>query len=110
MTQDTPKFTRINESFLCTVCGRHVPPASGTCRDHCPFCLTSLHVDRNPGDRSAECGGILKPYGYSQRAGKGWMIHYCCTKCNTKRINKFLEIDEHQADSFDALLALSGKT
>ena len=49
-----------NDSFTCKVCGRLVTPdAAGTDhRNHCPNCLSSLHVDIEPGDREADCGGI----------------------------------------------------
>ena len=40
-----------NDSFTCKVCGRLVTPdAAGTDhRNHCPNCLSSLHVDIEPG-------------------------------------------------------------
>ncbi|MBO7505538.1 RNHCP domain-containing protein [bacterium] len=47
---------KINESFICVNCGREVPLASKTCRNHCPYCFASLHVDGEiPGDRSSIC-------------------------------------------------------
>ena len=107
MTQELPKFTRINESFDCQNCGRTVPLAETTCRDHCPVCLWSLHVDINPGDRAADCGGLLRPISYSANKKKGWMIHYRCEKCGTEKLNRVLEHDVHLADSIDALLKLS---
>ena len=107
MGQDLPKFTKINESFVCGHCGYHVPPSWSTCRDHCPRCLYSLHVDVNPGDRAADCGGMLVPRGYESRSGKGYMILYTCSKCGAARTTRFLEIDRTEADSFDALLKLT---
>ena len=49
------------EVFTCRVCGRTVVPAGAGSdhRNHCPNCLTSLHVDNEPGDRQSECGGIM---------------------------------------------------
>ena len=49
-----------NETFVCKVCGRTVVPqgAGSDHRNHCPNCLSSLHVDIEPGDRAADCGGI----------------------------------------------------
>ena len=108
MSQDLPKFTRINEAFVCQNCNHNVPPAQSTCRDHCPRCLWSIHVDNNPGDRNAGCGAPLQPKSYSSNKKKGFMIHYICLKCGTRKVNKFLEFDEHEADSMDALLKLSG--
>lgn len=52
-----------SDSFTCRVCGRLVTPQSaGTDhRNHCPNCLSSLHVDIEPGDRASDCGGIMEP-------------------------------------------------
>ena len=52
-----------NESFTCKVCGRVVFPdgAGSSHRNHCPNCLHSLHVDLEPGDRAADCGGVMEP-------------------------------------------------
>ena len=110
MTLGTPVFTKINESFQCAQCKHEVLPSASTCRDHCPQCLHSVHVDVNPGDRLAECGGILVPISYSLNKKKGYMIHYRCQQCGEKRINRFLEIDSIEKDSFEALLKLSGIT
>ena len=108
MSQDLPKFTRINEGFNCLHCGHRVPPATSTCRDHCPLCLWSIHVDNNPGDRNAGCGAPLQPISYSSNKKKGFMIHYRCSKCGICKVNRFLDFDEQEADSMDALLKLSG--
>jgi len=110
MSQALPKFTRINETFVCQNCGHCVPIAKSTCRDHCSVCLWSLHVDDNPGDRNANCGGMLKPLAYSSHKKKGYMIHYSCQKCGAEKVNKFLEFDEYESDSTDALLKLSGQS
>ncbi|HLR46538.1 MAG TPA: RNHCP domain-containing protein, partial [Deinococcales bacterium] len=64
-----------NTGFTCSNCGAEVPPlARGGCRNHCPRCLHSLHVDVNPGDRASDCGGLLEPVGLLQVKGKGWVI------------------------------------
>lgn len=110
MTINTPIFTKVNEPFSCIQCGFSVPKSSNTCRDHCPKCLYSLHVDNNPGDRAAECGGILKPIAWSKHKKKGYMIHYICQFCGMKRVNKFLENDTYLADDFDVLIQLSSET
>lgn len=107
MTLSTPRFTRVNEPFVCVVCGEKVPPASQTCRDHCPYCLWSRHVDVLPGDRSADCGGPLRPCGYEKHAKKGIMILYRCETCGEQRRNRFLEADEVCPDSYEALLSLT---
>ena len=60
---ENKKFKMIDESFICEVCKKEVKPLGYTARDHCPYCLSSLHVDINPGDRKNECKGLLKPIG-----------------------------------------------
>ncbi|APJ02692.1 RNHCP domain-containing protein [Silvanigrella aquatica] len=110
MSLEQPVFTKINESFSCSNCHYSVPPAQSTCRDHCPKCLYSIHVDNNPGDRASLCKGILKPIAFSQHKKKGFMIHYQCLSCGEEKRNKFLENDCFIADDFNILLKLSGVT
>ena len=54
-------FTKIDEEFICENCGRKVTKLGYSCRNHCPYCLHSKHVDKNPGDRKEECHGDLEP-------------------------------------------------
>ena len=51
-----------NDTFTCKVCGRVCTPqnAGSDHRNHCPNCLSSLHVDEEPGDRASDCGGIME--------------------------------------------------
>ena len=56
-------FTEIDEEFVCENCGKKVPPLGYSCRNHCPHCLHSKHVDINPGDRAENCHGVLEPIG-----------------------------------------------
>ena len=48
------------DPFTCKVCGRLCTPENtgSQHRNHCPNCLSSLHVDIEPGDRAADCGGL----------------------------------------------------
>lgn len=50
------------DSFTCKVCGRLVVAdgAGSDHRNHCSNCLSSLHVDDEPGDRQADCGGVYR--------------------------------------------------
>ena len=50
-------FERNVEDFVCTVCGQQVEGNGYT--NHCPKCLSSLHVDINPGDRASSCYGVM---------------------------------------------------
>lgn len=103
------KFTKINESFTCIECGRDVPPSDKTCRNHCPYCLHSLHVDINPGDRLNPCQGVLVPVGYSINSKKGIMIEFRCRRCNAMTRNIAKLEGEGVLDDYDLLLGLSGR-
>jgi len=92
---------KINESFVCINCGKSILPAERTCRNHCPFCFVSLHVDWGvPGDRSAECHGIMKPIDYKIQRGD-IKILFQCEICDKQHWNK-RAVD----DDIDSLLTI----
>ena len=93
---------RVDESFICLVCGVDVPLGGARVRDHCPFCLHSLHVDRVPGDRASECLGHLVPASLTQVGGEP-VIQYVCERCGHRH-----RCRAHPDDSQEALRALSG--
>ena len=72
---------RIDEAFVCACCGAEVPKGGAMVRDHCPRCLRGLHVDRVPGDRAADCGGLLDPVGFELRGRDGVVLRYRCRRC-----------------------------
>ena len=95
-----------NTGFVCRHCGREVLPLTGgSYRNHCPFCLYSLHVDIIPGDRASECGGLMEPVGIIHNSGKGWQIVHRCQKCGFERCNMVSE-DPRQPDDINAITAL----
>ena len=55
---DTIKITAATTPLPASTAGEVVVPiGAGTQhRNHCPNCLTSLHLDNEPGDRAANCG------------------------------------------------------
>ena len=81
-------FTEIDEGFICENCGNKVEKLGYSCRDHCNYCLCSKHVDKNPGDRSEECHGLLEPTGVEIDSKKGYVIIFKCQKCGQIRRNK----------------------
>jgi len=97
-----------NEAFTCLHCGTQVAPlANGSVRNHCPACLWSRHVDENPGDRAADCGGALQPVRAESHPKKGWIIIHRCTECGMERRNKAALDDPHQPDAYDVLIDLT---
>lgn len=95
-------FTEIDEEFICENCGKKVPKLGYSCRNHCNSCLCSKHVDKNPGDRSEECQGLLEPIGVEISNKKGYVIIHKCKKCGAIRKNKAAE-----DDNIDLIIKLS---
>ena len=83
------------ESFTCRVCGRLVTPGgAGTDhRNHCPNCLASVHLDIEPGDREADCGGVMEPVGVWVRKGGEWAIIHRCRLCGMLSSNRIAADD-----------------
>jgi len=83
-----------NTGFDCANCGANVLPLNnGSYRNHCPFCLYSIHVDNVPGDRASECLGLLKPIGVRNHSKKGWQIIHRCLKCKMEKLNRIAPDD-----------------
>lgn len=93
------KFTRTIEDFVCENCGREVVGTGYT--NHCPDCLWSKHVDKNPGDRMESCGGMMKPL-RGEKEGKNFFITHKCMKCGFEKRNGL-----DRGDDFDVFIALS---
>lgn len=95
-----------DEAFTCRWCGREVPKAGRTDRDHCPFCLKSVHVDeRVPGDRASTCEGRLDPHDVTV-SGTEIVLTYRCTRCGVIKRNRAI-LDGEVPDDWDALVRLS---
>ena len=85
---------KINESFTCIGCGKQISQAAKTCRNHCPHCFVSLHVDGEiPGDRATTCGWLMYPIAYEIR---NWQLKICfqCKKFEKTHRNKRADDDE----------------
>ena len=78
----------INHWFTCITCRKLISPAPVSCRNHCPYCFTSLHVDdQTPGDRQSSCHGLMLPdyYIYNHQSSD---IHFICIQCWHSHTNK----------------------
>lgn len=76
-------------------------------RNHCPYCLWSLHVDEEiSGDRRSRCNGLMEPIGLTfknegfdkyvkKRQGEIMLVHQCI-KCNKFSINRLAGDDDPQ--------------
>ncbi len=77
-------FIKNKEDFVCSHCGEEV--SGGGYTNHCPKCLWSKHVDVNPGDREASCGGLMKPISAEQKTGE-WRVVHKCEVCGHEKVN-----------------------
>ena len=96
---ESKRFQRRKENFTCEVCGFCVIGNGYT--NHCPKCLCSKHVDINPGDRAANCGGVMRPVGLEIKNGRKVILHQCA-KCGFQRKNEI-----NPQDDSDAVIRLS---
>lgn len=87
---------RPEESFVCRVCGRTVAPAGAGSqhRNHCPYCLSSRHMDVQPGDRAAGCGGVMEPIAVWVRKDGEWALIHRCKACGALRSNRIAADDD----------------
>jgi hypothetical protein len=75
-------FKRRREDFTCVVCGALNRGDGYT--NHCSRCLTSLHVDVEPGDREHPCRGVMRPVAVDTLGGRYVVIHRC-ERCGQMR-------------------------
>ena len=89
------RHTACTESFTCKVCGTFVVPdgAGSQHRNHCPKCLSSIHVDNEPGDRASLCNGIMDPVSIWVRKDGEWAIVHRCRLCGSFSSNRIAADD-----------------
>ena len=87
------KFIKTKEDFVCVHCGVEVKGNGYT--NHCPECLWSLHVDVYPGDRNAECGGMMEPV--AVEGADQWSLRHRCKKCGKEIVNKVSPSDNKES-------------
>jgi len=84
------------DSFTCKVCGAPVvPEGAGTRhRNHCPHCLSSVHLDEDSsGDRASACGGVMEPIGVWVRKNGEWAVIHRCRTCGALDSNRIAADD-----------------
>lgn len=99
------RFVKNDSGFVCVHCGRPVPPLGYSSRNHCPYCLWSVHLDVNPGDRASECGGELEPVKVVTDPKKGFVIIHRCRKCGA--IKRCRAADGKYPDDISLLIKLT---
>jgi rubrerythrin len=86
------------EDFVCEKCGARVKGNGYT--DHCPVCLWGKHVDVNPGDRKAKCGGMMEPVHVFKKKND-YIIEYICEMCGHK-----FSVKSAPEDKFGVLISI----
>lgn len=94
-------FVKNDNGFVCLNCKKEVLPLKYTSRDHCPYCLYSIHIDITPGDRMNDCKGTLIPSGI-EKFKNTFKILYKCNKCG-KQTKNIVAID----DDMDQIIKIS---
>jgi hypothetical protein len=87
-------FIRTIEDFTCTHCGAKISGNGYT--NHCPECLWSTHVDNDPGDRAAVCGGDMEPVRI-EGSTPSYRIMHRCQKCGIERKVSVTDDDSAEA-------------
>ena len=101
------RFIKNDNSFICENCGKNVEPLGYSSRNHCPFCLWSLHLDVNPGDRASECHGKMEPIRVETDSKKGYVIIHKCQKCGEIKRNRSAHEASVQPDNLKLLIKLT---
>jgi len=99
---ENKRFQRKIEDFTCENCGQKVSGDGYT--NHCPNCLWSKHVDNNPGDRAATCGGLMEPISVYIQSGH-YIIEQKCQRCSVIR-----RIKTRASDNMGEIIRLSSLT
>lgn len=84
-----------SDAFTCKSCGWLVVSAGAGSehRNHCPNCLCSLHLDLEPGDRAADCGGLMEPIAVWVRKNGEWAVIHRCRVCGALSSNRIAADD-----------------
>ena len=101
------RFKKNDSGFICKNCGKEVLPLGYSSRNHCPFCLWSLHVDNNPGDSENTCRAPMEPIFAEVDAKKGFVIVHKCTKCGEIKRNRSAHEASVQPDNRMLLIKLT---
>ena len=78
----------LSHTVRCKVCDETFYERSNE-RNHCPYCLCSIHRDIEPHDNKSTCHGILKPFKI-----KGQRVTHKCNKCDTIQHHKLAKDDK----------------
>jgi ribosome biogenesis GTPase len=92
---DTREHDTREENFICKSCGTvNTPDGAGTRhRNHCKNCLSSVHLDDEPGDRASECRGVMEAIGVWVKNNGEWSLIHRCRVCGELESNRIAADD-----------------
>lgn len=94
-------FIARDHGFTCQHCAKKVERLGKGYRNHCPYCLYSVHVDAEvPGDRASTCHGLMKPIRLERGNRKGYLgfdVVHRCERCKKEIKNLLAEGDRWSA-------------
>lgn len=94
----TKAFQRNIEDFVCEECEALIH--GDGYRNHCSYCLTSKHVDINPGDRAEKCAGLMTVVDIILEHGHLILVHQC-NECGHQKRNR-----SHAEDNIDTIVKM----
>ena len=106
---ESKRFAKNDNGFICQNCGKEVLPLGTSSRYHCPFCLCSIHIDVNPGDRQNTCLGIMDAIKTEINPKKGYVLVHKCRKCGEIKRNRAAFDAKVQPDDMDKIIMLSAR-
>lgn len=104
---ESKRFAKNDSGFICQNCGKEVEPLGSSSRNHCPFCLCSIHIDINPGDRENTCLGIMDAIKAEINPKKGYVLVHKCRKCGEVKRNRAAFDARVQPDDMDKIILLT---
>lgn len=104
---ESKRFAKNDSGFICQNCGKEVEPLGSSSRNHCPFCLCSIHIDINPGDRENTCLGIMDAIKAEINPKKGYVLVHKCRKCGEIKRNRAAFDARVQPDDMDKIILLT---
>ncbi len=106
---ESKRFTKNDAGFVCCHCGKEVLPLGYTSRNHCPFCLWSLHIDVLPGDRANTCRGAMRPISAEPDPRRGYILYHRCERCGETVRNRAAHEAKVQPDDLEQIIALTAR-
>lgn len=85
MSMEAKRFAKNDSGFVCSHCGREVEPLGYSSRNHCPYCLWSLHLDETPVTALRNAAVRWSRFPQSPIRRRAMSSPHRCTKCGAVR-------------------------